>query len=651
LRSAPAGPPAAVLLAVIVGDASPVIARVALVAAVTFTNVFGILSGLRYRKLSQTRCITSWWPTPVYGLLLGCSWATLAVVGLPNAEHVDMRAIIALFAAGTSATQIVSAASHRLYFFATQIPLLGILTAVYVSSDDHTTHLLGFAFPIYLVVMIILHHDVNKVVVSEIELKHVNQDLISNLKTEQEQTESANAQLVTANHQLTELAMRDGLTGLANRHAFLDLLDRALSTVHRDNAVVGVLFFDVDRFKLVNDSLGHASGDELLVAVAERVQRALRPIDTLGRLGGDEFVVLLPALGDSYEAVMIAERIRSSLTEPINILGRRVRVTVSIGVATTLHANDAAADLLRHADAAQYNAKQNGRDRVEVFDIELRARVQQIVDTEIELREALAANQIVPYFQPQVDVMTGAIVGAEALARWLHPDRGMITPDEFLPLAEATGLMYQIDVVMMMQSVQARAALAELGVDPGFRIWSNVAPGVLARGNQTEQLAAYLRAAGCDPRGIGIEITESGVLFDLDAARAELRAARRLGLRVALDDFGTGYSSLSLLRDLEIDEVKIDRSFVRDLADDPVDAAIVAGVTEIARRIGLDVVAEGVETSAQDAEIRALGCARAQGWRYGKPMPFDQLVERLGLAAAPPVPSALPAPVADHVPT
>ncbi len=627
------------MLILILGDAAPLRARIALVGAVTLTNAFGILTTLQFRREQRRREVHRWWPTTVYGLLVGFSWPMLAIVGFPGADHVDMRAIIALFVCGVSATQIVSAASHRRYFFATQVPLLGVMTFVYLNSSDQTTHLLGFAFPIYLGVVIMLHHDVNKVVVSEIELKHTNGDLIANLTAEQAQAAVTNARLVEANQQLTEQALRDSLTGLANRTAFLESLDRAVASSGRHRSIVGVLFFDIDRFKLINDSLGHAAGDELLIAIAQRVEAVLRPGDVLGRLGGDEFVVALPTLADPYEAVAIAERVRVAVNEPLELVHRRVQVTISIGVATTDDKSESANDLLQHADAAQYRAKQSGRDRVEVFDVDLRSRAQHVVDTEIALRNALDLGHVVPWFQPQIDLQTGAVIGAEALARWVDPERGVIPPDEFLPLAEMVGLMFRVDTTIAAASVRARVRLAELGVDPRFRVWSNVSPGMLARGNQTERLAVYMQGTGCDPHGFGIEITETGVLYDLEAARRELTAARELGVRVALDDFGTGHSSLSLLRDLPIDEVKIDRTFVRDLTDDPIDAAIVTGVTEIARRIGLEVVAEGVERADQEAVVRELGCARAQGWLYGKAMPLDEFIDTLGLLTERPTPA------------
>ncbi len=644
LRGAPLGLPASLVLANILGDSTPTSSRIALVVLVTGANVFGLVSVWAYRVRRRAGVeITRWWPIPAYGFLVGIAWSSVSLFGFPGPEHVELRAVIAMFAAGVSATQIVSAAAHRAYFYAAQIPLLGVMGVVFLASDERVTHLIGYAVLIYGIAMVSLHHDVNRIVVNEIELKHANRDLIADLTTQQHQTAEMNERLIAANSQLTERALRDSLTGLANRPALLDELERALAESHRTGAVVGVLFFDVDRFKIVNDSLGHAIGDELLVTLAARVGAVLRPGDTLGRFGGDEFVVLLPALADSYEAVLVAERVRGSLVEPLMLAAREVAVTVSVGVATNLHSSDGAGDLLRHADAAQYTAKQGGRDRVEVFDIELREKVQRLLDVERELRQAMTEGLVVPWFQPQVDLATGAIVGAEALARWVHPTRGVLGAPEFIPLAEEVGLIMQLDAMIIAQSIRARVALGNAGADASFRIWCNVSPAVLARGNQVQRLEGFLATVGCDPRGIGIEITETGVLVDIEAARRELTAARRLGLRVALDDFGTGHSSLSLLRDLPIDEVKIDRSFVRDLAVDPVDEAIVSGVASIAQRLGLEVVAEGVEYPEQEAKVRSYGCARAQGWRYGRPMPFDELVACLGLAG-PAVPASVSAP-------
>jgi diguanylate cyclase (GGDEF)-like protein len=635
LRSAPVGPPAACVLAAILGNAVPWHERVIFVALVTAVNVYGFVTAVCYLRRRKTGWTpVRWWHAQAYAFMLGVAWASFAIMGLPGSTHVELRTVIALFIVGVSASNIVSAAGERSMFWAHQVPLIGIEAVVYLANHERVTRLLGVAMPIYGLVMVALYLEVNRTVVSEIELKHRNADLVEDLTAQQARTDEANHRLRDANEALTALAMRDHLTGLASRAAFLDRLEVSVAGAHRDQSVVGVIYFDIDRFKVVNDSLGHAAGDDLLVGIAQRAAGVLRPTDVLGRLGGDEFVVLLDRLGDSYEAVLVAHRIRDALRAPFELRGRTVPVTVSMGVATTLHRRDGATDLLRHADDAQYSAKQGGRDRVEVFDIELRARVQRRLDMERELREALREGRIVPWYQPQVDLRTGAIVGAEALARWVHPDRGPIGAQEFMAFAEETGAIVEIDEHVMAQSIRARVALHSAGVDRSFRMWCNISPRQLTRGQPVQRLVAYLAAVGCEPGMIGVEITETGVLVDMDAAARELAAARRLGVRVALDDFGTGHSSLTLLRQLPIDEVKIDRSFVRDLEHDPADAAIVAAVTDLAHQLGLEVIAEGIEEVAQEAALQALRCERAQGFRYGRPVPFDELVDQLGLRLA-----------------
>jgi diguanylate cyclase (GGDEF)-like protein len=454
-------------------------------------------------------------------------------------------------------------------------------------------------------------------VISEIELKHANADLVTDLTAQQQR--------------LTELALHDGLTGLMNRRGFQQVLHRAVEAARRDGGIVGVVFFDIDRFKIVNDSLGHAAGDELLRVVAARVSDVIRDSDVLARVGGDEFVVLLDRLGDSYEAFAIAQRMRMQFDEPVLLDGRRVHAAASIGVATNLHSSDGAEDLLRHADTAQYRAKVAGGNRVEVFDIELRRSLERRLEAERELREGLAAGQIVPYFQPQIDLATGRIIAVEALARWLHPTRGVLGAPEFVPLAEDVGLIADLDDAVAAQAIRARVALGELGVDHSFRIWCNISPKQLTRVGPVQRLENFLGSVGCDPGGIGMEITETAVLADAEAGARELAAARRLGVRIALDDFGTGRSSLTLLRALPIDSLKIDRSFVVDMVDDQADAAIVAGVIDLAHRLGLEVVAEGVEDEAQERMLRELGCDCAQGFRYGHAVPLDDLIPQLGL--------------------
>jgi len=349
----------------------------------------------------------------------------------------------------------------------------------------------------------------------------------------------------------------------------------------------------------------------------------------LARLGGDEFTILLDGVHGRAEANAIAERVAGAFVAPFSVAVRRFNVSASVGIATNLGAGDDGETLLSHADAAQYRAKQGGRNRIEEFDIELRDSIQRRLGDEQELRDALTRGDIISWFQPEVDLRTGRIVGAEALARWLHAERGMLDASKFVPLAEEAGLVFRLDDAIVSGAVEARAGLALAGVSPNFRIWCNVSSGQLTRERPTERLAGLLAAVGCDPSQIGIEITETAILPDVQAAAREIAAARELGIKVALDDFGTGHSSLTLLRSLPIDRVKIDQTFVRELTRDANDAAIVRSVITLAHDLGLEVVAEGVETPDQARMLGQLGCQYAQGYLWAKALPVDQLMQHL----------------------
>jgi diguanylate cyclase (GGDEF)-like protein len=615
-RSVAATPPAVILLTLILGDSVPLSHRLAWSVTVCITAFGGWLVALTYiRRRRRGATFDRWIPGVVSNVVGGLAWSSAAIIAFPPDDKVELRAILALFMCAVSSTNIVGAAASRLSFFAFQTPLMAILTTAFIFDGDRVTRLIGLAIPVYFATMVGLYLEVNRKFVSEITLKYHNEGLIADAQA--------------ANDRLTEMVMRDSLTGLANRTALAEVLERSVALARRDGHVVGVLYFDLDRFKNVNDSLGHTAGDQLLIEVANRVATTLREHDVLARLGGDEFVVLVDRLGDSYEAYLIAERVRRSFDAPFSVLGRAVHVTPSIGVATNLHQNDGAEELLRHADAAQYRAKESGRNRVEVFDVEFRASLARRLDDERLLIEALGAGQIVPYFQPQIDLATGRIVGAEALARWVHPERGVLGAPHFIPLAEETGLITQVDDVVIAQAIRARVRLEELGAPVDFKIWCNISPRHFARVEPVARLAGFLEHAGCAPGGIGVEITETAVLSDMDAAARELGEARRLGIAIALDDFGTGHSSLTMLQRLPIDEVKIDQEFVRDLGVDPTDTAIVKHVASLARDLGLTIVAEGVQHQAQAVMLEQFGCHRAQGFLYSPAVALRSLAEML----------------------
>jgi diguanylate cyclase (GGDEF)-like protein len=618
LRNSLLGLPASLLLALIFGSTVPLHRLVAFVGFVWVADITSFLLARRYAELRSRGVVPKhYWKGPLATALITTAWASAAVFALPGREHMDLRAVYLIFVCGVSATYVVSSAARRLYYVASQVPLLLIVSSSYIMSGDRVTRLIGFAVPIYLVVMTLMYHEVHTVVVSELSLREAN--------------DRANAQLREANLQLSRQALRDDLTGLANRTAFVEDLRRRVAAAQRSGATIGVIYFDIDRFKVVNDSLGHSAGDDLLVQIARRLEQVMRGNDVLARLGGDEFTVLLDDLNDPAEAVAVAERIAGTFATPFDLSNRSVHVSASLGIATSAAGADSAEALLSHADAAQYRAKQGGRDRIELFSHSLREALERRLDNEQELGRAIAGGHVVPWYQPEVELATGRMVGAEALARWLHPTRGVLDAGSFVAIAEETGLIFTLDDSVIGQSIAGRLELARAGVAPAdFRVWCNVSARQLTRTRPTQRLANRLKEIGCDPAFIGIEITETAILADMESAAHEIAAARYLGVKVALDDFGTGHSSMTLLRRLPIDKVKIDRSFVQGITRHPRDGAIVRSLVGLAGDLGLEIVAEGVETREQAELLARLGCSHAQGFLWSAALPWTDLAARLG---------------------
>jgi diguanylate cyclase (GGDEF)-like protein/PAS domain S-box-containing protein len=422
--------------------------------------------------------------------------------------------------------------------------------------------------------------------------------------------------------QLAHDAAHDPLTGLPNRTLIVDHLEATLARAERVGTHTAVLFVDLDRFKLVNDAMGHTAGDELLVHFTRRLSSVLRDSDLAGRTGGDEFVIVCTDLDDPAESEAIAGRIAEVLRDPFTVQGRTVFVTASIGIALA-DAGALAGDVLRSADAAAYRAKDRGRNRYEVFDDALRAATTAALEVETDLHRALERHQLFLRYQPVVELTTGRLLGAEALVRWQHPTRGLLTPDQFLPAAEASGLVVAIGREMLDL---AAGALAAVPVEALPSINVNISPRELAQPDLVDRIREVLGSKRVDPRRLCIEITENAVLDELDTAIEALDAIRALGVRLAIDDFGTGYSSLSYLRRLPVDTVKIDRTFTTELNTDSNDVTIVAGIIGLARGLGLEVVAEGVETERQAEILVELGCSQAQGFLYSPPVALDDLL-------------------------
>jgi diguanylate cyclase (GGDEF)-like protein/PAS domain S-box-containing protein len=421
---------------------------------------------------------------------------------------------------------------------------------------------------------------------------------------------------------LQHQALHDPLTGLPNRTLGLDRITRALERARRTGGRVAVLCLDLDRFGVVNDSVGPDLGDVVLIEVASRLQLALRGGDTAARLSGDEFAVVCDEVRDEGEAVLVAERVLETLREPVQLDGRLVVPTASVGIAVSREGEatgpGTANALLRDAGAALHRAKANGQGGWDLVDDELRRHAVDRLDIEDALRTALVRDQLRLHMQPIVDLTTGNVVGREALVRWQHPERGLLPPAWFLPIAEESGLIEDLGRWVLEEAARIAAATPGLGY-----VAVNVSPSQVRRANLLGDVEDSLKNSGLHPSQLVIELTESVMLGSAPAGRRQLHQLERLGVRLMVDDFGTGFSALSHLRDLPVSGIKVDRTFTAGLGRDRQCDRIVEALTGLARGLGVDIVAEGVETTEQRDVLAALGCAHAQGYLFGRPEPVD----------------------------
>jgi diguanylate cyclase (GGDEF)-like protein len=420
--------------------------------------------------------------------------------------------------------------------------------------------------------------------------------------------------------QLHHQAFHDSLTGLPNRALFVDRLQHALTRLTREGRSVAVLFLDIDRFKMINDSLGHDQGDALLVEVAGRLTSCLRPSDTLARYGGDEFTVLLEDHAGETGAIAVADRVLEMLKLPFTLDGREVFAGASIGIAFSPSVSGEDADPLREADLAMYRAKDRGRGRWEIFDPEMNVYARGRLDSETELAHAVDRHEFVLHYQPVVSLADGRVTGVEALVRWVHPRRGVVSPGDFIPLAEETGTIVPLGRWVLEEACRQGVAWEREGLPP-LELHVNLSAVQFQRDDLLQMVAGVLDATGLPARRLTLEITESVVMHDVEAAIAAMTRLRELGVRLSLDDFGQGYSSLGYLKQFPLDIVKIDRSFVDGLVGSAEDQAIVRSVVMLARELHMTVTAEGIETAAQLAAVRELGCNDAQGYYLSAPLP------------------------------
>jgi diguanylate cyclase (GGDEF)-like protein/PAS domain S-box-containing protein len=419
---------------------------------------------------------------------------------------------------------------------------------------------------------------------------------------------------------------RDALTGLANRGLLRDRLSQAISYAHRYGHPIWVVFVDLDRFKFVNDTLGHQAGDLLLKAVAGRLQNSVRVTDTISRMGGDEFVLILPERTDAGLSTGIVKRIMDAVAQPLTIEGHEFFISTSIGVAVYPADGETPEELVKHADIAMYRAKETGRNNFQFYTPAMNERAMERLRIEGDLRNALEREEFVLHYQPQVDLHTREIVGIEALIRWQHPELGMVPPARFIGLAEETGLILPIGAWVIRTACMQNKAWQLSGLGK-LRVSVNLSARQFAQHDLVASVAQALNEAQLEPQYLEIELTESLVMADVDRAIGILRELKALGVKLSIDDFGTGYSSLSYLKRFPIDVLKIDRSFVNDITVDPDDAAIVASIISLAHSLRLQVIAEGVETEAQLTYLQQHQCDQIQGYYFSRPVTAEAFAQ------------------------
>ena len=422
----------------------------------------------------------------------------------------------------------------------------------------------------------------------------------------------------TMEEQLVHGALHDTLTHLPNRNLIADRLEVAVGALGRRDLPLGLMLLDIDRFKVVNDSLGHEVGDRVLVEMGARLAAAVRPGDTVGRFGGDEFVVICEELTSAGEALGIAQRVQEAMGQPIVVDGNELVLSISTGIALATDPATPPGSLLRDADSAMHHAKRSGRARSVVFVDEMRDQALGRLETETQLRRAIAEGQLRVHYQPILGLRSRTVTAVEALVRWQHPTRGMVPPSDFIPIAEETGLIVPLGEWVREEACQQLTAWNVLM--PDLTVSVNLSGVQITQPDIVSRIAAVIDRTGVDPSRVALEITESVLMRDAEDTLSVLRALKDLGVKLHVDDFGTGYSSLSYLKRFPVDALKVDRSFVDGLAADPEDIAIVAAIVGLAHSLGMETIAEGVETTAQLEALESLGCESAQGFLFSRPL-------------------------------
>ena len=466
------------------------------------------------------------------------------------------------------------------------------------------------------------------------ELKQANELLESQVIQRTAELKSANDKL---HHDLEErkrveqsirhMAHHDALTGLPNRSLFRDRLTHAMAQADRYHQKLAVMFLDLDRFKAINDTLGHNVGDQLLKIAAERLRSCVRDSDTVARLGGDEFTVIVEDIVEDHDAAAVAQKILDTLSQPFNLYGHEVFISVSVGVTLYPSDDENADNLLRNADSAMYRAKEFGRNNFQFYVAEMNIKARERLRLESSLRRALDRNEFMLYYQPRVSLESGRVIGAEALLRWRHPEMGLVPPSEFIPILDETGMIIPVGDWALREACRQNREWQDRGLPP-IRVAVNLSVRQFMQKDLADTIVRALEAANLSAEHLEVEITEDLFLEHNQTNIITLARLKNMGIHISIDDFGTGYSSLSYLKRLPIDTLKIDQSFVRDIGD-PDNKAIASAIIAMASSLRLNVLAEGVETDEQLAFLRAQGCNEIQGFSFSHPLPADEFAQLL----------------------
>ena len=564
---------------------------------------------------------------------------TASVVALWIAFQLRSETILSAFWKKAGSALVMGIAITGMHYTGMAAAIFAPNTVCSVSPQDISNVWLasaigGFSFMFLATTLLISVFDAH---LANRAAKHAQnlRDLNVNLEKQAADLSESNTRLreevqerVRSEERIQYLAYHDSLTSLPNRSLFSQLLTHGISQAHRYNKGLAVLFIDLDRFKNINDTLGHDTGDLLLQEVGTRLRHLLRASDAVARLGGDEYVVLLEELDDEKYVSVVAQKILSAIVKPFEALGQEFHVTASIGISSYPKDGEDEKALMKNADIAMYRAKEQGKNNFQFYSAELNAHSFERLTLEVNLRRALERNEFQVHYQPKVDIRTGHITGMEALIRWQHPDLGTVGPNQFIPLAEETGLIVPIGKWVLKTACMQIKAWQNSGL-PQLGVAVNLSARQFSDENLLHDITSTLKESGIDPALLELEITESMLMHNVEKAIGVMRALADMGIRLAIDDFGTGYSSLSTLKRFPINTIKVDRSFIRDIAANAEDNAITGAIIAMGRSLSLTVIAEGVETAEQLDFLRAHACDEFQGFYCSKAVPAVEFMELL----------------------